>query len=143
MVRRLSQVLFSSRTYIRLSEIAPPLARISIVCRESVTTGDMGRHGDKSGRAMTFHFLFPVLPALPVVVTVNAIANRSSVRLWLGFGDEHDVVEHSSARAGQLFAVVRPVEPEDLIGREVGQLFRRAAVKRLMPDVRSAVAGRD
>jgi hypothetical protein len=34
-------------------------------------------HGDKSGRAITFHFLFPVIPALPVVVTVYAISNRS------------------------------------------------------------------
>src|SRR5262247_4833531 len=76
-------------------------------------------------------------------VAIHPHGNRCSVRLWLGFGDEHDVVEPSSARAGQLFAVVRPVEPEDLIGREVGHLFGRAAVKRLIPDVRSAVAGRD
>jgi hypothetical protein len=30
-----------------------------------------GGYGDKSGRAMTFHFL------IPVVVTVHAIVNRS------------------------------------------------------------------
>jgi hypothetical protein len=42
--------------------------------------GECGEHGDKSVRAMTFHFLFPVLPALPVVVTVHAIANRSKRR---------------------------------------------------------------
>ena len=65
------------------------------------------------------------------------------MRLWLGLGDEHDVIEHSSARASQLIAVVRPVEPEDLIGMEVGHMFGRAAVESLMPDVRSAVAGRD
>jgi len=40
--------------------------------------GGRGDHGDKPGRAMTFHFLIPVIPAPPVVVTVYAIANRSS-----------------------------------------------------------------
>ena len=38
--------------------------------------GSTGKHGDKLGRAMTFHFLIPVLPALPMVLTVHAIANR-------------------------------------------------------------------
>jgi hypothetical protein len=42
--------------------------------------GGHGEHWDKSVRAMTFHFLFPVLPALPVVDTVHAIANRSRLR---------------------------------------------------------------
>jgi hypothetical protein len=32
--------------------------------------GDTGNHWDNSGKAMTFHFLFPVRPVRPVVFTV-------------------------------------------------------------------------
>jgi hypothetical protein len=31
---------------------------------------------------MTFHFLFPVIPVPPVVVTVQAIANRSRSKAY-------------------------------------------------------------
>src|SRR6266542_1789777 len=41
------------------TEARAPLGRISIVCTEGTTTGDTGRHGDKSGRAMTFHLFSP------------------------------------------------------------------------------------
>ena len=44
-----------------------------------------------------------------------------------------------AARKRELFAVVREVEPENLVGLEVGQLFRRPAVRGQRPDVRDAV----
>ena len=44
--------------------------------------------------------------------------------LLLEFADKNDVAGDSAARTGKLFAVARPVEPEDLIGHELSQLFR-------------------
>ena len=38
-----------------------------------------------------------------------------------------------------MLAVAREVEPEDLVGLEVGQLFRPPAVQRQRPDVSDAV----
>jgi len=47
--------------------------------------------------------------------------------------DEHNVPSDGAARQGQLFAIARPVEPEYMIGLEIGQLHGLAAVERLAP----------
>src|SRR5206468_9505890 len=53
--------------------------------------------------------------------------------------DQDHVARLRAAREGELLAVAREVEPEDLVGLEVGQLYRLPAVQRQRPDVGDAV----
>src|SRR5207244_3728216 len=53
--------------------------------------------------------------------------------------DHNHVARLRAAREGELLAVAREVEPEDLVGLEVGQLYRLPAVQRQRPDVGDAV----
>src|SRR5262244_1303256 len=43
--------------------------------------------------------------------------------------DQNHVARLCATRKGELLAVAREVEPENLVGLEVGQLFRRPAVE--------------
>ena len=60
--------------------------------------GDRGDHWDKSDRTITFHFLFPVRPALPVVVIVNAIAKHPSSLLALSGAPATGAVARADSR---------------------------------------------
>src|SRR5262249_19829411 len=55
--------------------------------------------------------------------------------------DQNHVARLRAAREGELLAVAREVEPEDLVGLEVGQLYRLATVQWQRPDVGDAVNG--
>src|SRR5437870_2900582 len=63
--------------------------------------------------------------------------NRHSVLVKVA--DQDHVARLRAAREGELAAVAREVEPEDLVGLEVRQLYRLPAVQRQRPDVRDAV----
>jgi hypothetical protein len=53
--------------------------------------------------------------------------------------DQNHVARLRAAREGELLAVGREVEPKDLVGLEIGQLYRLPAVQRQQPDLRDAV----
>lgn len=48
----------------------------------------------------------------------------------LEVSDQNDIRRPQPPRAGQIFAVARPVEAEDAVGLELGQQFRLAAAER-------------
>ena len=50
--------------------------------------------------------------------------------------DEHYVARLDTADEGERAPVPRPVEGDDLLGLEVGELLRRTPIERLEPDVR-------
>src|SRR5512138_1102107 len=74
----------------------------------------------------------------PKVEFLSKASCRNGHQTLAKVSNQNHIARLCDSRNGEL-TVAREVEPENLVGLEVGQLFRWPAVQRQRPDIRDAV----
>ena len=121
---------------IQMDETAVALWGLNGAGTTTTASGRLDQCARKSGRRSTGRYTKFARPVVSNLVDTLRPCSFS----WLSrFADQNHVTVNKPARQGELFAVPRPIEKENLTRFEISYLLRRASVQRPCPNIRHAV----